>query len=141
MTSQQTRPLTALICAAVFIAAMIALMVFDPFGPANLWVVLAISFGAMIFGIRTRLRSRDEVMSEAFKMSMVIGAPAAIVIAILTVAFASRLDGFRELILYKWPETTNDPRMVGFALGVSFCAILFSLCTALARAGWWFAKK
>ncbi len=124
-----------------FVAAMLALIFLDPFGPANVWIVLAISFGVMAWGIRQRLRSRDEVMSEAFKMSFVYGAPLAIVIAILVTAFASRLDGFREWLLYSWPQTTNDPRMVGFGLGVSFCAILFSVCTGIARAGWWLARK
>ena len=130
-----------LICTLGFIAAMVALIFLDPFGPANLWIVLAISFGVTAWGIRQRLRSRDEVMSEAFKMSFVFGAPAAMIIAILTTAFASRIDGFRELLLYAWPETTNDPRMVGFGLGVSFTAIAYSPCVALARAGWWIAKK
>lgn len=130
-----------LIFALAFITVMLALIFFDPFGPANVWIVLAISFGVTGWGIRQRLRSRDEVMSEAFKMSFVYGAPMAIVISIITVALASRIDGFREFLLYNWPETTNDPRMVGFGLGICFTAILFSLCVCIARAGWWLTKK
>lgn len=130
-----------IVCTVVFVAAMLALLAFDLLGPATNWVVLAIAFGAMAWGIRRKLTSRDEVLSEAFKMSMVLGAPTAIVLAILVTASAARLEGLRELLLYSWPETTNDPRMVGFGLGVAFTAILFSLCTALARAGWWIAKR
>lgn len=137
----ENRTVLRLVVSLAFVAIMLALIFLDPFGPASLWIVLAISFGVTGWGIRQRLRSRDEVMSEAFKMSFVYGAPIAIILSIITVAFASRIDGFRDFILYSWPETTNDPRMVGFGLGISFTAILFSLCVCIARAGWWLARK
>ncbi len=130
-----------LLLAIAFVTVMLALIFFDPFGPANVWIVLAISFGVAGWGIRQRLRSRDEVMSEAFKMSFVYGAPLAIVLSILTVVFASRIDGFREWLLYSWPETTNDPRMVGFGLGICFTAIATSISVCLARAAWWIARR
>jgi hypothetical protein len=133
-----------LTCAAATVVAITVLGValFEPFGAYNLWVTLALSFGLAAWGIRRKLSGRDEVLSDAFKTSFAVCAPAAMVVSILFMAFAARFDPLGDYVTgFIEGAAKYSPALTGFAFGICFTGLALCLCVLLARALWWSARR